>query len=595
MHQRCLAGAIERNEDDRFERPDGSTNYIRWECRPWYREGGKIGGIILYTELITGRKKQEERMRMMSEMLDAAPCMIAVHDFEGRFLYANRHTSALHGYDHGDFMTVLLKDLMVPASKALMQERLRLIEQVGEATFEVVHFRRDGSSFPMEVIAKKVMWGGEPAFLGIATDITGRKRAEDQLRNLNTHLEEQRNRAEQLALEAQAAVRAKSEFLALMSHELRTPLNGVLGFTDLLFETRLDLEQKEFTRTISDSATHLLDVVNDILDFSSIEKGRMPIRVAKIRVEELVISACRPVRNVAVNKGLEFCSDLAPDVPSEIIGDMRRIRQILINLLGNSVKFTTRGWVVLRVTKATLDGRPALDFSVEDTGPGIPAEMVDHLFKPFTQVDSKLNRPFEGTGLGLAISLRLAEAMGGTILLTSTPDKGSTFTLRLPCEFVVPPGVAAEGSQQILDAGAKKVRAQKSGGIRPDQAAPVLVVEDDSSSSMLAGRMLERLGYRAEFAADGQRAFEVFAPGKYSAILMDMQMPVMDGLEATQKIREIETGERVPIIALTANVLPGDRERCLAAGMDEFLTKPFKVAELSEMLSRILHGTVQAD
>jgi len=409
------------------------------------------------------------------------------------------------------------------------------------------------------------------------------KMAEMALRESNRHLKEATACAEQLAVEAQAAARAKSEFLALMSHELRTPLNGVLGFAELLSGTRLDEEQQEFTRTILDCGTHLLELVNDILDFSSIEKGRMQIESAPLLVAALVESSCRPIRKVATDKGLEFSCVTTADVPEQITGDIRRIRQILINLLGNAIKFTRQGSVVLEIAPTSLDGRPALEFSVEDTGLGISAEVIGSLFEPFTQADSTVSRQFEGTGLGLAISLRLAEAMGGTLGVESTPGKGSRFTFRLPLGDGVP--ASSNNGSGTLSSGLDK----KSGVTPvPFSESPVLVVEDDPSSRILAGKILEHLGCRAEFAVNGQDAAEVFAPEKYSAILMDMQMPVMDGLEATRRIRERESGVRVPIIALTANVMQGDRERCLAAGMDEVLTKPFKMTELSDILARFL-------
>ena len=409
------------------------------------------------------------------------------------------------------------------------------------------------------------------------------KKAEEALRDLNRHLEGETARAAELAVEAQAAARAKSEFLALMSHELRTPLNGVLGFAELLSRTRLDVEQQEFTKTILGSGTHLLDLVNDILDFSSIEKGRMPIESAPISLASLVESSCRTIQKAAADKGLEFSCVTAADVPEEIMGDARRIRQILINLLGNAIKFTRRGSVVLEVSPATLEDGPALDFSVEDTGPGIATETVGYLFKPFTQADTTVSREFEGTGLGLAISLRLAEAMGGTLGVVSTPGEGSRFTFRLPLR---------DGARAAAKSGNSD---PSSGPEKPGRAVPVplsghpvLVVEDDSSSRILAGKMLAILGCRAEFATNGQEAVDAFAPEEFSAILMDMQMPVMDGVEATRKIRESESGTRVPIIAFTANVMEADRERCLAAGMDAVLTKPFKMAELSAMLARFL-------
>ena len=401
-------------------------------------------------------------------------------------------------------------------------------------------------------------------FIAIKEDVTKQKAMEDRLT--------------QALAQAERSAAAKSEFLSVMSHELRTPLNGVLGFAELLGGTSLDAEQRNYVETISNSGNHLLAVVNDILDFSSIERGTLKLNADPVAIAELVELSDLAVRKAASDKGLRFHCEAAADVPELIIGDARRICQILINLLGNAVKFTSVGGVVLRIAPAAAAGRQFLDFSVADTGIGISAETLGRLFEPFTQADSKTNRRFGGTGLGLAISKRLAEAMGGSITVTSKPDCGSTFTFHLPLEVFsrVPAAISPAATPGT-----------------PELAATlgslVLVVEDDPTSSMVAGKMLHRLGYRTEFAADGAAAVDAFVPGKYLAILMDMAMPVMDGLVATRTIRELEeqSGSHVPIMALTANVMPGDRERCLAAGMDDFLSKPIKWAELASMLARV--------
>ena len=395
------------------------------------------------------------------------------------------------------------------------------------------------------------------------------------LREKTENLEQSIKRAEELAGKAEAATRAKSEFLGMMSHELRTPLNGVLGFTELLADTPLNDEQKSFTKTISSSGEHLLAIVNDILDFSSIEKGALAIRSEPFATSGLLDSAVIAASKDAVEKRLEFRCEVAAGVPEQIVGDERRIRQILINLLNNAVKFTSAGSVVFRVSPASAGDRHLLDFSVEDTGIGISSETLGHLFQPFVQADSTYHRPFGGTGLGLVISKRLAEAMGGTLTVVSAPGKGSTFTFRLPLEVSGPassdPATAVPIEQEPI--------------ARPGNL--VLVVDDDRDSRMLAGKMLQSLGCFAEDAADGAEAVKAFVPEKYLAILMDMAMPVMDGMEAARNIRALESGSHAPIIALTANVMRGDRERCLTAGMDDFLAKPFKRAELAAKLALI--------
>ena len=512
---------------------------------------------------ITKRKQAEAELRTLRAAVEQSANMIEVTDPMGTIEYVNPAFEKGTGYSSAEAVGRNPRILKSGRQDAGFYRNLWetiTARQIWRGEFH--NRRKDGSLYWESATISPVQneRGEIVHFIAIKENITERKAMEARLAG---------------ALDrAEAGSHAKSEFLAIMSHELRTPLNGVLGFAELLEDTDLDDEQKTFAQTITKSGNHLLAIVNDILDFSSIEKGAMAICVAPFAFAGLVKSSEEAIGKSAKDKGLLFQSVIEPLVPEQILGDEQRIRQILINLLGNAVKFTSSGSVTLRVAATTEGGGQFLDFSVEDTGIGMPPETLGILFNPFKQADMKMNRTFGGTGLGLAISKRLAEAMGGTITVTSTPNKGSTFTFRLPLDIPLPFRAPADPdpcpADSALPAGAR-----------------VLVVEDDQNCSVLAGKMLQSLGLRAEFAAEGAEAVNAFAPGKYFAILMDMSMPVMDGLEATKSIREIEkTATRVPIIALTANVMPGDRERCLAAGMDDFLTKPFKRAELAAKLGQ---------
>jgi CheY-like chemotaxis protein len=316
----------------------------------------------------------------------------------------------------------------------------------------------------------------------------------------------------------------------------------------------------------------------------------MTIHVELLNVAELINASAQTVRKSAADKGVLFQRVIEPGVPDQILGDGQRIRQILINLLANAVKFTPNGSVTLRVAAVAEGDSQFLAFSVEDTGIGLSPGAIGSLFQPFAQADMKMNRRFGGTGLGLAISKRLAEAMRGSLTVRSTAGEGSTFTFRLPLE-ISDEAMAAVPSPFPDRAGNKSALTEQpppvpTGGM-PADGSLVLVVEDDPDNSWLAGKMLNALGCRAEFAFNGQEAIEAFRPGKFHAILMDIQMPVMNGLAATEKIRKLESeaGGYVPIIALTANVMPGDRDRCLAAGMDDVLTKPFNKVGLAAVLA----------
>ncbi|MEI8386182.1 MAG: PAS domain S-box protein [Verrucomicrobiota bacterium] len=551
--------------------------------------------LKLVAERASGELERMDREQALREseaqvraITDSARDAIIMMDSRGSITYWNPASETIFGYGREEAVGKDLHALLVPEHylqgfRAAFPEfqRTGRGNAVGK-TVEMSARRKDGQEIAVSLSLSAVLLNGEWCSVGIVRDISARKQAEEDLLALNRHLENKNTLAEDLARKAEAATLAKSEFLAVMSHELRTPLNGVLGFAELLSDTPLSDEQNLFVQTIASSGEHLLSLVNDVLDFSSIEKGVLEIKRELFATADLLGSSAVDARKAAADKGLKFCCETAPGVPGQIFGDERRIRQILINLLINAVKFTERGSVVLHVARSSGKGPPFLDFSVTDTGIGISSETIGRLFQPFVQAETTLHRQFEGTGLGLAISKRIAEAMGGSIAVESAPGKGSTFRFRLPLEPAPSPGGSRARPGRPSDA---------TPALHP--GALVLVVEDNSDSRTLTGIMLRNLGCRAEFSADGAEAVKAFAPGKFAAILMDVSMPVMDGIEATKKIREIEAAARsgnVPILAMTANVMSGDRERCQASGMDGFLSKPFKLQDLSDKLAPFLRG-----
>ena len=392
-------------------------------------------------------------------------------------------------------------------------------------------------------------------------------------------VDKQNSEIELLLVQAHEASRAKSAFLANMSHEIRTPLNGVFGMTELALGTELSSEQREYLETARDSAGTLLGILNDVLDLSKIEAGRLELDPAPLSVRELATESARLIRPQATQKQIAVTCQVDDAVPAMLVGDSIRLRQVLLNLLGNAVKFTSRGSVTVR---ARLDGPPTeagvqLRFSVADTGIGIPAEKQSVIFEAFRQADSSTTRQYGGSGLGLAICSRLVELMSGRIWVESEPGKGSTFhftALLQPMPEVV--GNAPTGVGNLAEAVAT------ASDPFPRRKLAILLAEDNAVNQKVAVRILESRGHVVAVAADGREAVRMAAAKSFDAILMDVHMPDMDGLEATRRIREAErvSGRHVPIVALTACAMAGDREKCLKAGMDGYTDKPINRAKL---------------
>jgi PAS domain S-box-containing protein len=430
---------------------------------------------------------------------------------------------------------------------------------------ELDFYTADNGLHTLEMHSYPIQVYGRPLVLSTSRDITEHKISSDMLRRANNEMER--------------ALRIKDEFLASMSHELRTPLNAILGISESLEEQiigPLNEKQLKYLRTVSESGHHLLELINDILDLSKIEAGRIELNIAQMPAEHLVQSSLRIIKEMAQKKELRLNIDIDPNVKI-LQGDERRLKQVLVNLLSNAVKFTPQGGEVGLELKGYPENSETT-ITVWDHGIGIKQEDINRLFKPFVQLDSSLSREYAGTGLGLALVSQMVRLHGGSVGLTSEVGKGSRFTVTIPWE----PGdqtasVAYPASVTPVSQPAGRKHTEK-----------VMVFEDTDSISQLLNDYITHLGYTPVIARNGLEGLMIAKRERPDIIFMDIMMPGMDGLEATRQLRTDEALKDVPIIALTALAMPGDREQCIAAGMNDYISKPIRMNEISEMIAKYL-------
>ena len=508
-----------------------------------------------------------ERM-MLRTLVDNLPDFIYAKDGQCRFLLANASVARHMGTTPENLLGKTDFDFFPPDLAEAYSEDERRVMRSGEALINREEAGLDANGNAITILTTKVPLRDEQGrvvgILGIGRDITARVKVEAEIRAAREA--------------AEAANRAKSDFLANMSHEIRTPMNGVLGMAELLLESRLEPQQRDCAETIRESGKALLTVINDILDFSKVEAGKLELESLDMDVRSGVEEVARLLAIQTHAKGLELEVSCDPELPQVLRGDPNRLRQILLNLGGNAVKFTSRGSVGISIGVVEASAEQVLvRFEVRDSGIGIPKDRLESLFKPFTQVDASTTRRFGGTGLGLSIVRRLVDLMDGTCGVQSELGVGSRFwfTARLrrsqaPSKsHVVAPAEGPDSSAASL----------------PNRR--LLMAEDNVVNQRVAARMLEKMGYTVDVVSDGHEAVAAWGRGSYDAILMDCQMPAMDGYEATREIRRRENGGvRIPIIALTAHAIKGADMECFAAGMDHYITKPIDRDELRKCLER---------
>lgn len=513
--------------------------------------------VVLLMEDISARKKAEQQSQMTNFGLEHAGDIILWVDENARFLYANETACQKYGNTREELLGMTVTDVDSRVTMMQWYELIQILENKPSLTMESIHKTSGGDTFPVEISINKFVFDGKAYFFTFVRDISERKKNDELEQNIQV---------------ARKSAALKQQFLANMSHEIRTPMTGIMGMTSLLMRTNLSPAQQEYVRNIKISSENLLNIINDVLDLSKIEAGKMELKPNRISFGELVDEIHEIFQHQAQSKGILFTTSIDPLIPANIIVDDQRLKQVLNNLLSNAFKFTDEGEISVAFgVEYKREKELLLSCLVKDTGMGIGTENQRQIFEKFTQIDTSLIRPFEGTGLGLAICRELTQLMGGEISVSSELGKGSTFSFTFKAQY--------DKSDNETSAAAK-VRDFN------DLKLNVLHVEDKLLNQKVVGFILFNAGCNVDFVKNGQEAIDIYQPGRYDIILMDIQMPVMDGISAYKELKRIHGSSLCPVIGLSANALEGDAQKYIAQGLDDYIVKPFPPSVLYDKLNK---------
>jgi PAS domain S-box-containing protein len=511
--------------------------------------------VALVMKDITNRKNSEISLKMNAVGIENACDAVLWIDETSRLFFANQAACRKYGYTKEELSDLSLVDVDTRITAIRWYEIMQILENKQTLLMESIHKNREQESFPAEMSFNKFVFDDKNYYLVFVRDVSDRKKNDELEQNIQV---------------ARKSAAIKQQFLANMSHEIRTPMTGIMGMTSLLMRTQLSPAQQEYVRNIKISSENLLNIINDVLDLSKIEAGKMELKPGRIDFREFVTEIREIYRHQAENKGLRFSTVIETGIPQYIIVDEQRLKQVINNLLSNAFKFTDEGEISIRfVLEQQKKNELLLRCDVMDTGMGISESNQRQIFEKFTQVDTSLIRPFEGTGLGLAICRELSHLMGGDINVTSVPEHGSTFSFTFKAQF------DAHSTDNQEQAGKKEFL---------NMDINVLHVEDKLLNQKVVGFILFNAGCNVDFVKNGQEAIDKYVPGKYDVILMDIQMPVMDGITAYNELKRLYGDNLCPVIGLSANAMEGDEEKFISLGLDDYIVKPFQPVELYEKL-----------